>query len=207
MPIVIPIVVYHGQGKWNYKKDTRELIPDYDTLPEYIKERLPMLKHDFINITGHNEDDIKQYKPLTRMVIRTFKHIFDDADRVVEALLISIEEVGDGVPDEELSKILETIFIYFSATNKELTEDDILRKIRKLEGKGEKIMTILQAREIKGIEQGMEQGIERGLELGAKKERIKMAKKLIGLNLPVEQIIEATELTNEEIEIIRLQNE
>lgn len=93
LPIVIPIVVYHGRGRWNYKKDTRELIPDYDGLPEYIKQRLPVLRHDFINITGHNEKDIERYKPITRMIIRSFKHIFDDEDKLIEAFLISIEEV------------------------------------------------------------------------------------------------------------------
>jgi len=191
LPIVIPIVVYHGQGKWNYQQDTKELIPGYDALPEYIKERLPVIKHDLINITGHNENDIKQYKPLTRMVIRTFKYIFDDADTLIEALLVSMEEVGDSVPDEELYKILETLFIYFAATNKKLTEEDILRKIRQLEGKGEKIMTILQARETKGIEQGR---IEKAKE-SARKGIIK------GYSMKI--IMDITGLTEEEIEGIR----
>lgn len=199
LPVVIPIVVYHGQGKWNYKKDTRDLIPGYDTLPEYIKERLPVLKHDFINITGHNESDIKQYKPLTRMVIRAFKYIFDDTDTLIEALLVSIYEAEDKVPDEELSKVLETMFIYFLATNKELTEDDILRKIKELDGKGDKIMTILQARETKGIEQG----IERGLELGRAEKAKESARNGIIKGYSMEIIMDLTGLTEEEIEEVR----
>ena len=61
LPVVIPIIVYHGKGRWNYKKDIRQMIPGYDELPLYLKERLPVLRHDFINITGHNDKDMKKY--------------------------------------------------------------------------------------------------------------------------------------------------
>jgi len=49
-----------------------------------------------------------------------------------------------------------------------------------------------------GIEQGMQQGIEKGLKQGleeGRKSLIKTAKKLIELKMPIEQIIELTELT------------
>lgn len=62
--------------------------------------------------------------------------------------------MADYVSDEELYSIIEILLIYYSAINKQLTEEEILRKIRKLERKGGKIMTILQEREMKGIEKG-----------------------------------------------------
>ena len=42
-----------------------------------------------------------------------------------------------------------------------------------------------------------------GKKEGKKEEKIKIAKKLIKLNIPIEQILEITELTKEEIEKLK----
>ncbi|MFA5576929.1 MAG: Rpn family recombination-promoting nuclease/putative transposase [Tissierellaceae bacterium] len=169
LPIVVPIVVYHGKEKWNYKNDISELIPGYENLPEYLKERTPILKHDIINIRRYSEKDIERYQPLTRMIIRSFKYIFDEEDKLIESLLVSVDEVADTIPDEKLHIMVEILLIYYSSANKELTEEAIINKIRKLEGKGEKIMTILELRELRGLEKGLERGLEQGLEQGLEK--------------------------------------
>lgn len=90
LPVVIPLLVYHGNSNWNYEKDIREMIPDFHILPEYLKQMLPVLRHDFINIKEHTEEDIKEYKPVTRMVLRSLKYIFGEEDKLIEAFLISI---------------------------------------------------------------------------------------------------------------------
>ena len=57
-----------------------------------------------------------------------------------------------------------------------------------------------------GIEKGMQQGIEQGMQLGLQQRKnslIKTAKKLIELKIPIEEIIELTELTEEEIKSIK----
>lgn len=207
LPVVLPIVVYHGKDKWNYKVDIRELISEYEELPEYIKERLPVLKYDLINIREHNEEEIKKYEPLTRFVIRTFKHIFEDKDKLIEYILLSIEEIGEDVPLEKLQNLINTTFIYVSALNKDITEEDIIRKINELDGKGEKIMTILEQRELKGMEKGIVEGMEKGIEKGIV-EGIVEGKKMIAINLlrkgfPVEQVAEISELEIEEIMRLR----
>ena len=50
-----------------------------------------------------------------------------------------------------------------------------------------------------GIEQGKKEGIEQGKKEAQKETRIATAKKLLKLKMPIEQIIEVTELTKEEI--------
>lgn len=46
-------------------------------------------------------------------------------------------------------------------------------------------------------------GEERGKREGKREEKIKMAKKLLAINMPIEQIMEVTELTKEEIENLK----
>ena len=49
-------------------------------------------------------------------------------------------------------------------------------------------------------EHGEEFGKKQGIEIGEKKEKLAVAKKMKKLKLPIEQIIQITELTKEEIE-------
>ena len=50
------------------------------------------------------------------------------------------------------------------------------------------------------FEAGVEEGIEKGKEEGKKEERKEIAKKLLKIRIPIEQIIETTGLTKQEIE-------
>lgn len=195
LPVVIPIVVYHGKGKWSYKTNIKEMIPDFDTLPEYLKQMLPAIKHEFVNITAHTEEDIKEYEPVTRMVIRSFKYIFLGKEELIEALLISLDEVESLLTEEELNRYLDTLLIYYSAVNKNLTEEDIIAKIQELGGKGEKIVTILQEREQRGIEEGIELGVQKGAR--------KTTKNMLLDGEAIEKIMRYTGLNEEEIEEVK----
>lgn len=54
-----------------------------------------------------------------------------------------------------------------------------------------------------GIEKGIEEGIKNGEASGKKKSQIEIAKKLLKLNMPIEQISKITELSIEEIEKLK----
>lgn len=203
IPVVIPIIIYHGRGNWNYKTDVRELIPDYNELPEYIKEKLPVLKHEFINIATHQEKEFKQYEPMTRMILKSMKYIFYTKEKLIEEFLISVEELPTDINDENLHYVIDILFIYYKNAINEITEEDIANKIRELGGKGEAIMTILQAREQKGRVEGMEIGMEKGMELGEMKKAKEVAKIGIIKGYDIKIIMDMSGLSQEEIEKIR----
>ena len=54
-----------------------------------------------------------------------------------------------------------------------------------------------------GIEEGKKEGKKEGRTEGRKSKQIEIAKKLINLKMSVEQIIEITELTEEEVKSIQ----
>ena len=58
----------------------------------------------------------------------------------------------------------------------------------------------LEAAEEKGLQQGIEKGIEQGIEQGRYENKIEVAKKLKTMKLDINQIIEVTGLSKEEIE-------
>ena len=53
-----------------------------------------------------------------------------------------------------------------------------------------------------GIERGIEQGIERGFADGSYQNKLETAKNLIAMNLPIENIAQATGLSIEEVKAL-----
>ena len=57
-------------------------------------------------------------------------------------------------------------------------------------------------------EEGIMKGMERGMEVGAKQRATNVARKLLKMNMTIEQVAEATDLAKKEVEEIKkeLQN-
>ena len=58
-----------------------------------------------------------------------------------------------------------------------------------------------------GMKAAERRGIEKGIEKGKRTEKIEIVKKLLGLKLEIEKIVQATGMTKEEIEKIKLEIE
>lgn len=152
-------------------------------------------------------EKIWEYQPITRLVIRIFKYAFEEKDKIIEEILLSIEEIGPKVPNEVLLPLIQVIFLYLSLLNKEIKEEDIIRKVKQSEGKGERILTILELREQKGIEKGLQQGLQQGIEQGLQKgffnAKRKIAINLLKMGLSVEKVAQGAELTIKEVEELK----
>ena len=58
----------------------------------------------------------------------------------------------------------------------------------------------------KGIQEGMQEGIRKGMQQGISERNIEIAKNLVKLGMPLQQIIAATGLTKEEVEKLHVQH-
>jgi hypothetical protein len=54
-----------------------------------------------------------------------------------------------------------------------------------------------------GFNQGMEKGIEQGMEQGIEKNKLDIAKNLLKMNIPINDIVKATNLTKEQIDDLK----
>lgn len=187
-PIVVPIVFYHGLAPWNYETDMRQLIPGYNELPEYFKQRLPAIMHDLIDMRLQDEELLRLYEPLTQLAVTSFKINFYDVEELIEIFFNLLEELRGMLSEDKLAYYIEVILLYFESGNHEFTESLVQRKINELEGKGELVMNILERRE------------KRGMERGIKDNKRENAYKFLKLGVDVETVAEGTGLS---IELIR----
>lgn len=95
--------------------------------------------------------------------------------------------------NEEIKEAMEEL--------EEISKDKELRLIAELKEKAIRDERNMMEHAIEdGLKQGIEQGIQQGIEQGTKQAEIKMAQYLKSKNIDMEIIMEATNLTKEEIE-------
>lgn len=110
-----------------------------------------------------------------------------------EKIKKAVKSYNELTGDEEVKRLAEVRLMA------QLEENAALASARaKGEAKGKK----------EGLEQGMQKGIEQGIQEGIKngkrRQQENVAKKLLQMKMPIEKIIEITELSKEEIEKIQL---
>ena len=102
--------------------------------------------------------------------------------------LLSGAKLTLGLDNPQLKKAIEVVNIMnFTPEEREAYEDHL--KWLRIEANSLK----------KAEERGVEKGLEKGLEKGEKKKALEIAKNLLKIKLPIQQIVEVTGLTKEEI--------
>src|SRR5690625_2612219 len=130
LPVVLPIVFYHGKQPWNYPNDMRKFVPNYAKLHPTMKDSLPLFTYTFINLQQQDDQFIEQYDGLTRVFMTAFKYVFADIDTLLKKFMISMSEFRGVIAYEEFVYYIEMMLIYFSATHKDFTEEKLQQSIQ-----------------------------------------------------------------------------
>ncbi len=200
LPLIIPMLIYHGREKWNLKTDIRDMIPGFCELPKYFKERVPVFKYDFFNIGEYKEKDFEKLTGLTAMMLKAFKYAFEeDIEVVLKNFLLALEEVKKEESIETLIYYGEIYLKYIEQTNHDITEERLKEEIRKLDGKGAITMSILQKREEKGMQKGMRRGMQEGRKEGVQK----VARNLLKEGVEIALVAKCTGLSESEVEKLK----
>ena len=59
LPIIIPLVMYHGADNWRIASSLGEMLHGYDELPEDLKIYVPNFEHILYDISIYDDEDIK----------------------------------------------------------------------------------------------------------------------------------------------------
>lgn len=110
--------------------------------------------------------------------------------------LLALEEAKSEESLETLIYYGEIYLKYIELTNNDIKEEDIIKQIKKLDGKGAISMSILEKREEKGRQEGMQQGMQEG-EIKKAKE---IAKNLLKEGTEIALVVKATGLSKTEVE-------
>ncbi|WP_459844366.1 Rpn family recombination-promoting nuclease/putative transposase [Halanaerocella petrolearia] len=190
LPLVIPMVFYHGRQEWNIELNLSSLLGE---IPEELEKYIPDFEYLLYDLSPYSEEEIKGTAK-ARVFLEIIRAIFSDdfKERVKEALLVldKLEEKETGM------EYFETVVKYIMSAKDDLTEKELKEVAKEISTeRSEKIMTIAEKLREEGKKEGKKEGKREG--------KREMAKNLLNVGVEIDKIVEASGLSEKEIKEIK----
>jgi predicted transposase/invertase (TIGR01784 family) len=192
LPVIIPLVIYHGKPKWSLSTRFISLFEETTDLEDYI----PDFSFNLYDISHTPDEDIHG-TPLLKIFLTTFKYITSPELRNV---LWDIFKIFLEIRDKtKVSEYLEVLLSYLFNSPGDFNKEELHEQVTSiLEEGGDIMQTIAQQLREEGIKIGEEKGIEKG----KKEEKLETAQRMLLNNFSVEQVISVTGLTEKEVKAL-----
>lgn len=188
IPLVIPIVLYHGAVSWSHSMDITDLVD----APKAFVHAYAFKPFIFVDLNRIEDADLRQNLRAGVMQL-ALKHIF--AKNIlphVETIMILLRQLEQG----EEHDLVDTVLKYLLDRG-EMQEDDFFNLLKTtlssdVEGR---IMTVSEQLIARGMQQGVQQGMQQGRRLAS----LDTARILLHKGMSIANIVEVTGLSVGEI--------
>jgi predicted transposase/invertase (TIGR01784 family) len=179
LPIVIPVVMYHGpEGAWTATRRVEELFHLPSENPELWRERVPSFEHLMDDLTAEREEALRARAgppmvPLTLLLLRSGR-----SEELAVLLEVWRPLLSEVLASQEGREDVLTVIHYLLKVAVEAAHEALRRVLNSIaaEQQSEDLMRTMgealieQGRE-QGREQGLREGLSKGLAEGRAKER------------------------------------
>jgi predicted transposase/invertase (TIGR01784 family) len=194
LPIIVPLVIYHGKPKWKLGENFISLFGDPGDFQPYI----PDFRFNLYDISHMPDEDIRG-TALLKIILTSFKYIYSPYLRNklwdIFKLFLTLNDKNT------VFEYLEALLNYLVNSPGELTEEDLQEPVARIIEEGGDIMQTIAEKWIeRGVERGVEKGVRIGVEKGAKEKDEEIVMNMIryGMNLN-----DVAKITGHPIEKIR----
>lgn len=167
IPVIIPLLIYHGKDKWEIGDTLADLITDYDDLPENVKEMTPNFRYQIYDLSQFTDEDIRGNAQLT-IALSIFRDVFKkNSQEFLETIIRAARAMNELEEKETGIQIFETCMRYIFNAGPQLSKDQlntVLKQIEQTYPEGSEVtMTLAEVLRNEGIEEGLEKGETRAL--------------------------------------------
>lgn len=228
LPLIIPLVIYHGESEWNVELQLGKLIEGWDELDDRIKQYIPDYHYFLYDLSPYSAEEIKG-GAILQIMLGILKAIFtEDTEEIQDEIRKAIRALRELERQDKAIEHLETIIRYIISARQDLTIERFYEAVKEVSSEGSEIvMTIaeqlfkegkkeglLEGMEkgmekgkqegiLEGIEKGKHEGKKEGLLEGLQKGMLEIAKQMLLAGEPIEKIKKYARLTDEQIEQIK----
>jgi predicted transposase/invertase (TIGR01784 family) len=163
LPVIIPLVIYHGRSSWRLGRSFGESVEGFDLLPEELKQVVPNFRYMVYDLSTYADQDIKGVAQL-HILFSLFREIYTkNPKELKQTIFMAMEALRTLEKEETALAYLETLLRYvFSASDAFTKHDirDIVKTLEKTYPKGSELMkTIADVLKEEGRELGREEGM------------------------------------------------
>jgi predicted transposase/invertase (TIGR01784 family) len=197
LPVIVPIVIYHGSKKWNIEKSIASL---FETVPA-TERYVPRFSSEIFDIS-HLPDDQIRGEVLLQVLLLIQKYIFrpDLFAKLPDILQLAVQLSAKTKAIEYLEVLLRYLVASVDSTKTEELKKEVQRTIKT---GGNSMPTIAEKWYQDGVEKGIEKGIERGIEKGIEEGKIEDAHRMIDKGMTNADIRDITGLSIKKIQELR----
>ncbi|KXB09032.1 hypothetical protein AKJ60_01130 [candidate division MSBL1 archaeon SCGC-AAA385M11] len=167
LPVVIPVVIYHGKGKWNYSLRFSDL---FELPSEDFRPYVPEFKHMIHDISSMEDEEFRT-STLMEIFHLLFKYIYYPE---LETKLQEIYDLLETVPDQEKVKQYLQAIVQYVAVSGPISLEKLGEHTRRLPG-GDEAMQTAAEQIRKEVEQNYEKEKPKWVEEGKKEGELKNA--------------------------------
>ena len=159
LPIIIPLVVYNGENKWNIETKLINLIEGIEELPEIMKQYIPTYQYEIYDFSPEEKlgivglANLKAILQTTRVARVKTGEKFDEELRRAFELLVGIKD------KKTFDELFESCMLYLMYTRDDINIERVREVAKKvMDERGEIVMTIAEKLRNEGMEKGKIEG-------------------------------------------------
>ena len=165
LPVIIPLVVYHGKEGWNIKPTLGEMILGYDELPQDIRALIPNYQYLLFDISRFTDEEIKG-AVITRITVMIMRDIQRKGIGAIWDIILEAVTLLQELEDKETGlEYFEILMRYVFSARPDLAKEDLYELVKKIETTypegSEKVMTLAELFRQEGMEQGETKALAR----------------------------------------------
>jgi predicted transposase/invertase (TIGR01784 family) len=172
LPLIIPVVLYHGRQRWNIAQNFQALVEGAER--EEWLQFIPRFKYHLCDLSQIADEEITGAAELQAGLL-LMKYIFRDEllDEQLEKIASRLQEVPEG----QLREHLMPMATYVAATHRDVSPKQLESKLKAAftRKRGKVMPTLLET----WIEKGVQQGLELGVQQGRQEEALKFTLRLL----------------------------
>ena len=191
IPVVVPLVLYHGQAAWTAPTSFHELLDVGDEgLPASVLDCVPQFAFVLEDLSRHSNDALlaRSASAMTRLVLLLLKNAKHRAD-ILDLFRMWAEAFRNVLAAPDGLRAIEALVRYTLEVNDHVTPEDVAQVLGSAvsDGAKEAVMTAAQRLVDEGIELGIERGIEQGIDRGQQRLVLRLAQLRFG-EVPAEVV-------------------
>jgi len=155
LPIIIPLVIYNGENKWNIETKLINLIEGIEELPEIMKQYIPTYQYEIYDFSPEEKLGIVGLANLKAILQTTRVARVKTGEKFDEELIKAFEFLV-GIKDKKtFDELFESCMLYLMYTRDDINIEKVEEVAKKvMDERGELIMTIAEKLKNEGMEKG-----------------------------------------------------